>query len=434
MKSRVLKVTGINHEDLFSSSFNGLSIRDELAKKQISYNLLSDVNYRDKRMNFTPPIFKAIRSVLAKFEYKTGFQARVYFYTSLLAFRTFFRKSDVIHYHILHNNYFRLESLRFLTRKKPSLWTIHDLWLVTGHCIQPLDCSQWINGCGNCPDLVRTIPVDRDRTRQERKRKQRIVDSIDMEFHVPTEFMRKNLLMTSSIKPERIHVVPFGVNQEIFHPDEVSRHDMRQSLGINAEDFVIFVNARNDYIKGIDIVKSLVNSIDSQKNLKIIAIDQGRLFMKNPRVISIPTINEPMKMASFMRSSDLTLVPSRGESFSLITLESMASGTPVLVLEGSAPQEVSGAHANFVFSKSDSVNSCEERILYLSRNREILAIEKKRILKMVDEKYSLTMYAEQMSELYRKVETLFLQKPRKNINIFFNFEFFLRKLGLPKRR
>jgi hypothetical protein len=34
--------------------------------------------------------------------------------------------------------------------------TLHDAWLLSGHCAHSFDCERWKTGCGECPDL--TIP------------------------------------------------------------------------------------------------------------------------------------------------------------------------------------------------------------------------------------------------------------------------------------
>ena len=49
--------------------------------------------------------------------------------------------ADVIHCHNLHGNYFKLENLIELSKRKPVIWTWHDWWPVTGHCATPQTCK-----------------------------------------------------------------------------------------------------------------------------------------------------------------------------------------------------------------------------------------------------------------------------------------------------
>jgi hypothetical protein len=44
---------------------------------------------------------------------------------------------DLLHLHGLHSNYFDLRGLEALSRRWPVVITLHDAWLITGHCSHP---------------------------------------------------------------------------------------------------------------------------------------------------------------------------------------------------------------------------------------------------------------------------------------------------------
>ena len=47
---------------------------------------------------------------------------------------TFFQQTDILHLHNLHGGYFNLWSLPLLSALKPTVWTLHDMQALTGHC------------------------------------------------------------------------------------------------------------------------------------------------------------------------------------------------------------------------------------------------------------------------------------------------------------
>ena len=61
-------------------------------------------------------------------------------------------KPDIVHCHNLHGEYFDLHALEWLSARVPVVITMHDAWLLSGHCVHSLGCGRWETGCGKCPD------------------------------------------------------------------------------------------------------------------------------------------------------------------------------------------------------------------------------------------------------------------------------------------
>ena len=62
---------------------------------------------------------------------------------------------DIIHLHNLHGYYLNIEILfQFLANeyKGRVIWTLHDCWAFTGHCVHftYAECDMWKTGCSNC--------------------------------------------------------------------------------------------------------------------------------------------------------------------------------------------------------------------------------------------------------------------------------------------
>jgi hypothetical protein len=115
--NKTVKVFAISHADYLSRSFNGLELENELLKYGIEYNLKSDIHERNTGKSVTPKIFRDLQKVVGKMEFVTGYQSRLYFWTRLIAYSKDFKNADVVHLHILHNNFFRIEALKYLTKK-----------------------------------------------------------------------------------------------------------------------------------------------------------------------------------------------------------------------------------------------------------------------------------------------------------------------------
>ena len=52
-------------------------------------------------------------------------------------------RPDVVHCHNLHGGYFDLRFLPKLSARVPTLLTLHDAWLLGGHCAHSYGCERW---------------------------------------------------------------------------------------------------------------------------------------------------------------------------------------------------------------------------------------------------------------------------------------------------
>ena len=75
----------------------------------------------------------------------------------------YYRNADIIHLQLVYSTpFFSLLNLPLMSRNHKIVWTLHDPWMTSGHCIYSLDCDRWLSGCNECPDLALTFPIKRD--------------------------------------------------------------------------------------------------------------------------------------------------------------------------------------------------------------------------------------------------------------------------------
>jgi hypothetical protein len=146
----------INSSDTLGSRFNGLSISDLLEGQGVhSRHLVWRQHSQHPRVElaFNLPLRRYVAGGISRLETLLSVQSMLHLQWFALPLSATFRAADVVHYHIIHDGYFSLAALPMLSRLKPSVWTFHDPWAMTGHCVHPLECTRWQIGCGSCPDL-----------------------------------------------------------------------------------------------------------------------------------------------------------------------------------------------------------------------------------------------------------------------------------------
>lgn len=153
-------------------------------------------------------------------------------------------------------------------------------------------------------------------------------------------------------RPERVHVIPCGVDPEVFRPTR--QVDARDALGIEpCERLVLFVG-RIEQIKGIDVLLEALGLLfaehpERRKDLRLVvvggALDPGEDGQETEKLALLHQLVRAHEMqgnvdfigsldqaqlALWYDAADVCAVPSLTESFGLVALEAMASGTPVV--------------------------------------------------------------------------------------------------------
>ncbi|MEY5145303.1 MAG: hypothetical protein RL745_672, partial [Actinomycetota bacterium] len=155
------------------------------------------------------------------------------------------------------------------------------------------------------------------------------------------------LVRLCGVEPQRITVVPPGIDVDIFNP--TARISARQIMRIEPETFVISFVGRLQPHKGPDLAIAAVAEFlslnphmrsftrvficggvsgaagFSRQELSALADSRG-IGSQVEFIAPVP----PAELASLYGASDVLLVPSVSESFGLVALEAQACGTPVI--------------------------------------------------------------------------------------------------------
>jgi len=155
-----------------------------------------------------------------------------------------------------------------------------------------------------------------------------------------TETEKSDLVRYYGARPEAITVIPCGINLELFRP--LDRAMARERLGLNGDRHLLFVG-RIEPLKGVDRLLRAMNYFNGghQPRLLVIGGDEnsqqelerlrdlaGELHLED-RVSFLGMVKQA-ELPFYYSAADVCVVPSYYESFGLVTLESLACGTPVV--------------------------------------------------------------------------------------------------------
>ena len=260
------------------------------------------------------------------------------------------RVPDIVHCHNLHGGYFDLRVLPWLTRHAPVVLTLHDAWLLSGHCAHSFDCERWKTGCGHCPDLTIYPAIRRDATAHNWQRKRAIYSRTQLYVATPSRWLMqkvKHSILAPNIVAARI--IPNGVDLSVFHPTE--KAGVRALLGIPRHAKVLLFTAngiRRNIWKDYETMRAAVGMVADRlqdQDILFIALgeDSPAERIGRAEVRFVPYQRDPEVVARHYQAADAYVHAARADTFPQTVLEALACGTPVVATAvGGIPEQVKG--------------------------------------------------------------------------------------------
>ncbi|MFD3448178.1 glycosyltransferase [Microbacteriaceae bacterium 4G12] len=209
--------------------------------------------------------------------------------------------------------------------------------------------------------------------------------AIPREWYIPMKYWvdeiwvyslyNKESYIRSGIPENKIHVIPLGVDENVFH-------DGVEPLNLEPTSFRFLFVGGTIGRKGIDIlIEAYLNEFTSDDDVCLFIKDMGTKSVykgktlektileavsnpKNPRIVYMDKEFSEAELAGLYKACDCLVHPYRGEGFGLPIAEAMACGTPVIVPDkGSCKDFCTEETAFFVSSKEETLPEKKVSIL-----------------------------------------------------------------------
>lgn len=250
---------------------------------------------------------------------------------------------DLINLHWIGAGTIRLETI--LQLPQPVVWTIRDMWPVTGGCFYNDGCDHYKSQCGHCPQM--SSHRDNDLSRRTWKRKALIWERRDLTLVPISRWMADVVISSGVYQGQRIEVIHNALSKDGFSPR--SPTDICTNLGLSPERKTIVFgafSATTDPRKGYQLLQQALKELAiSQPLLKLQLIVFGNTlevgeFQDDLPVHGLSVIRDAEVLAQVYSAADVVVVPSTFESFGKTAMEALACETPVVCFDTSGLRDV----------------------------------------------------------------------------------------------
>lgn len=249
-----------------------------------------------------------------------------------------YQQADLLHFHNLHTGlYFNYLTIPLLTREKPVVFTLHDMWGFTGHCSYSYDCERWRQGCGKCPYPETYPAVQWDNTAIEWWLKRQAYARSNLTIVTPSRWLT-HLARQSLLGRFSVQTIPNGLDTDLYRP--LDKSEARRQFGLPQDRVVLMFSCAdlNDSRKGMDLLIELLQALPEAVKKEVVLFTMGHesgalANLAGMQIIQAGYVQSDEEKARCYSAADLFISTARADNLPLVLQESLACGTPLLAYD-----------------------------------------------------------------------------------------------------
>ena len=310
---------------------------------------------------------------------------------------------DVVH--IQCRNGYMVNIYRILAylkvHKIPTVITNHAEFMYTGGCTHAVECNKWKTGCHDCNKISKEHPVSYffDRTEKEWKLMYQACKGFD-DLYVcnVSKWLNDRACQSPFYEGHKVITVHNGLDTNVFHytPDE----NVKESAQAEGKPIVIHVTPGfYSSIKGGSHVIEMANRMKDVTFL-VVGSEKDTSIPMPSNLHFAGRVDDQINLAKYYSISDVCLLTSIRETFSMVTAESLCCGTPVVGFKAGGPETIAiPEYSSFVDQGDD--DELEKKLREMLKKK----VDKKELSHLACPKYS----DQTMCETYRGIYQEMLQ-------------------------
>lgn len=308
----------------------------------------------------------------------------------------------VIHFHAMQGDFIGIREISWISKHFPVVWTFHDSWTFTGGCNYFWNCRNWINKeCKNCKGLFEQAKD----TNRYYKQKKKMLTGKNIQFITPSKWMLNNT-RKSFFKRENIKNIYNGINLKQFYP--INKEELRKKYNIPiAKHYIAFIAADStDKYKGGQYLKAALSLIKNSEDYVLLIVGRSKQIVNikdSLKVVHFGYIKEKKKLNEIYNMADVFILPSVQDNFPCVTLESMATGTPVIAFRtGGIPEQIDNECGWIVEEKTPE--ELAKKMDEVFQNKDFILEKGINCRRKVKEYFSEDKMIEEYIKIYKKVK------------------------------
>lgn len=248
-----------------------------------------------------------------------------------------YKEADIIHLHWINGGFINIKHLAKID--KPIVWTLRDMWPLTGGCHYSMECEKFKTGCGNCEQLRSSSSYDLSKFVLNRKKKYL---PKNMKLVGISNWLSERAKESELFKEFDIRTISNNIDTSEFF--SIDKKIARDILGIKTQKKIVLVGSTSlkDFYKGFGKFQEAVKELDKSKYFLCFFgnVDKNVAEELDFEYKSFGYINDNISLRLAYSSADVFVAPSLMDAFGKTLAEAMACGTPVVCFDATGPKDI----------------------------------------------------------------------------------------------
>jgi len=313
-----------------------------------------------------------------------------------------YKETDIIHLHWINDGFVNMKHLSKID--KPIVWTMRDMWPMTGGCHYSMACEKYKMGCGNCEQLQSNKNYDFSKFILNRKK--RYLPK-DMKLVGISHWLSEKARESNLFKEFNIRTISNNINTDEFFV--VEKKVARDMLGVQTDKKIILCGSIsfNDFYKGFSKYIEALEKLDKDKYFLCFFgnIDKSIADGLGFEYKSFGYLNDNISLRLAYSCADVFVAPSLMDAFGKTLAESMACGRPVVCFDATGPKDIVTHKVNGYLAKpfeSKDLACGIEWVIGAPNYDELCANAREKVLKEFDSKVVAKKYIKLYNEILNK--------------------------------
>ena len=308
-------------------------------------------------------------------------------------------KPDVVNLHWIGNEIISLKNINDI--KCPVVWTLLDMWPFLG-AEHYSNNERYIEGYFKNNRKQNEKGSDLNRWNWKRK-----IKYLNKNFNIvsPSDWLTEKAKKSFLFKDKIIEKIHYPLNVNEWKP--IEKKSAKNIINLNPNKKTILfgaIDGPQNYRKGFDLLIDAISKINEKDKYQILTFGKKLNDNSNLKGIELHSkghISDNYTLRLFYSAADVSVIPSRFESFGQVALESASCGTPSVSFSNTGINEIIEHKINGYLAKYEDSLELKKGIEFILDNSENINFKENCISKAKE--FSYEKISEKYISLYKRI-------------------------------